>query len=104
MDAKHTAGTAILSKGKPLAAYTTLPGHPDPGAVKGRIVTLEFEHCYLIGTYVVNAGVELKVGSSTLGSCGRLTAQIVRCRRLMPRRNGIRTLRRTSGSWTRRSR
>ncbi|KAI0934279.1 hypothetical protein AcV5_006175 [Taiwanofungus camphoratus] len=59
-DKKTYSGTAILSKGKPLAAYTTLPGHPDPGAVKGRIVTLEFEHCYLIGTYVVNAGVELK--------------------------------------------
>jgi AP endonuclease-1 len=29
----------------------------------GRIITLEFENYYLIGTYVVNAGRELKVRS-----------------------------------------
>lgn len=39
----------------------TLPGHPDPKSVKGRIVTLEFESLYLVGTYVVNAGTGLKV-------------------------------------------
>lgn len=55
------AGLAILSKHKALSVDTTLPGHPDPSSVKGRIVTLEFETCYLIGTYVVNAGVQLKV-------------------------------------------
>ncbi|EGO18655.1 hypothetical protein SERLADRAFT_404075, partial [Serpula lacrymans var. lacrymans S7.9] len=38
----------------------TLPGHPDPDQVKGRIITLEFEGCYLIATYVVNAGQGLK--------------------------------------------
>jgi AP endonuclease-1 len=43
----------------------TLPGHPDPGSVKGRIVTLEFEDYYVIGTYVVNAGQGLKVRSFT---------------------------------------
>ncbi|EED79041.1 predicted protein [Postia placenta Mad-698-R] len=37
-----------------------LPGHPDPGSVKGRILTLEFSNYYLIGTYVVNAGQGLK--------------------------------------------
>ena len=41
----------------------TLPGHPDPSETKGRIITLEFETCYLIGTYVVNAGQGLKVHS-----------------------------------------
>ena len=38
-----------------------MPGHPDPNYVKGRIVTLEFEDYYVIGTYVVNAGQGLKV-------------------------------------------
>ncbi|KAG6814533.1 hypothetical protein H0H92_000059 [Tricholoma furcatifolium] len=38
----------------------SLPGHPDPSVVKGRIITLEFETYYLIGTYVVNAGQGLK--------------------------------------------
>ena len=56
-----TAGLAILSKHKALSVDMTLPGHPDPSSVKGRIVTLEFETCYLIGTYVVNAGMQLKV-------------------------------------------
>ena len=59
------AGTAILSKHKALSVNMTLPGHPDPSTVKGRIVTLEFETFYLIGTYVVNAGVQLKVGQMT---------------------------------------
>jgi len=56
----RVAGTAILSKIKPLSVSTTLPGHPDPESVKGRILTLEFEKCFLIGTYVVNAGQDLK--------------------------------------------
>jgi exonuclease III len=55
------AGTAILSKHEPLSVDKTLPGHPDPSSVKGRIVTLEFEHFYVVGTYVVNAGQGLKV-------------------------------------------
>lgn len=55
------AGTAILSKIKPLSVDYTLPGHPDPNSVKGRIVTLEFESVYVVGTYVVNAGTALKV-------------------------------------------
>jgi exonuclease III len=59
------AGTAILSKNKPLSVDKTLPGHPDPGSVKGRIITLEFEDYYVIGTYVVNAGQGLKVCSFT---------------------------------------
>lgn len=39
----------------------TLPGHPDPSVVKGRIITLEFDTCYLVATYVPNAGEKLKV-------------------------------------------
>ncbi len=62
------AGTAILSKHKPLSVDKTLPGHPDPSSVKGRIVTLEFENYYVIGTYVVNAGQGLKVCSSLNGA------------------------------------
>lgn len=58
-----TAGTAILSKVDPLSVDYTLPGHPDPKSVKGRIVTLEFKSCYVVGTYVVNAGTGLKVRS-----------------------------------------
>ncbi|KAG6833690.1 hypothetical protein H0H87_002887 [Tephrocybe sp. NHM501043] len=53
-------GTAILSKYKPLSVDMTLPGHPDPSLVKGRIITLEFDAYYIIGTYVVNAGQNLK--------------------------------------------
>ncbi len=41
----------------------TFLGHPDPGSVKGRIVALEFEDYYVIGTYVVNAGQGVKVCS-----------------------------------------
>ncbi|KAI0064470.1 hypothetical protein BV25DRAFT_1869179 [Artomyces pyxidatus] len=57
---KTYSGTAILSKHKALSVDMTLPGHPDPTSVKGRIITLEFDGFYLIGTYVVNAGTELK--------------------------------------------
>ncbi|KAF9075155.1 Endonuclease/exonuclease/phosphatase [Rhodocollybia butyracea] len=57
---KGYSGTAILSKHKALSVDRTLPGHPNPSLVKGRIVTLEFENHYVIGTYVPNAGTELK--------------------------------------------
>ncbi|OAX38938.1 hypothetical protein K503DRAFT_717420 [Rhizopogon vinicolor AM-OR11-026] len=57
---KSYSGTAVLSKHKPLSVHTTLPGHPDPNDVKGRIVTMEFPGCYIIGTYVTNAGQGLK--------------------------------------------
>ncbi|KAI0306311.1 Endonuclease/exonuclease/phosphatase [Multifurca ochricompacta] len=57
---KTYSGTAILSKHKPLSVDKTLPGHPDPKSIKGRIVTLEFEGYYVVGTYVVNAGQGLK--------------------------------------------
>ncbi|KAI0374874.1 hypothetical protein BV20DRAFT_961084 [Pilatotrama ljubarskyi] len=57
---KTYSGTAVLSKIEPLSVDYTLPGHPDSDSVKGRIVTLEFTSCYLVGTYVVNAGTGLK--------------------------------------------
>ncbi|KAI0747276.1 Endonuclease/exonuclease/phosphatase [Irpex lacteus] len=57
---KTYSGTAILSKVKPLSVDYTLPGHPDSKIYKGRIITLEFENTYVIGTYVVNAGQGLK--------------------------------------------
>ncbi|KZV64349.1 hypothetical protein PENSPDRAFT_172031 [Peniophora sp. CONT] len=57
---KGYSGTAVLSKHEPISVSKTLPGHPDPDSVKGRIITLEFEKYYLIGTYVPNAGEKLK--------------------------------------------
>ncbi|KAF5373853.1 hypothetical protein D9758_000677 [Tetrapyrgos nigripes] len=57
---KGYSGTAILSKHQPLSVDRTIPGHPNPSIVKGRIITLEFEKYYLIGTYVPNAGSGLK--------------------------------------------
>ncbi len=52
-----------MSKVKPLSVDYTLPGHPDSKIYEGRIITLEFENTYVIGTYVVNAGQGLKVDS-----------------------------------------
>ena len=49
---------------KPLSVDYTLRGHPDPEHVKGRIVTLEFESVYVVGTYVVNAGTNLKLSAT----------------------------------------
>ncbi|KAH7340862.1 Endonuclease/exonuclease/phosphatase [Rhizoctonia solani] len=66
---KGYAGTVILSKHKPISASYTLDssanaasGAPklDDDDVKGRLVTLEFESCWVIGTYVPNAGEGLK--------------------------------------------
>lgn len=54
-------GTAVLSKIKPISVTKILPGHPDPDQVKGRLVTVEFEGCYVVCTYVTNAGQNLKV-------------------------------------------
>ncbi|KAI9570453.1 Endonuclease/exonuclease/phosphatase [Boletus coccyginus] len=57
---KTYGGTAVLSKIKPISVTKLLPGHPDPEQVKGRLVTLEFEGCYVVCTYVTNAGQNLK--------------------------------------------
>ena len=51
----------------------TLPGHPNPDTdnVKGRIITLEFEKYYLVGTYVPNAGEKLKVRGAVTRMLGQ---------------------------------
>lgn len=59
----------MLSKEKPLSVTMTLPGHPDESAVKGRIITAEFEKWYVVGTYVVNAGTGLKVSGGMACWC-----------------------------------
>ncbi|PWY97971.1 hypothetical protein BCV70DRAFT_202462 [Testicularia cyperi] len=56
---KGYAGLAVLSKLEPLKVTYGLPGLADQDT-KGRIVTLEFEHTHVIGTYAVNAGEGLK--------------------------------------------
>ena len=56
---KGYAGLAILSKVKPAKVTYGLPTLKDADS-KGRIITLEFEHTILIGTYAVNAGEGLK--------------------------------------------
>ncbi|KAF9425667.1 hypothetical protein BGZ94_007321 [Podila epigama] len=53
---KGYAGVAIFSKVKPLAVTAGLPTHLTPAVTKGRVVTLEFSSCFLIGCYVPNAG------------------------------------------------
>lgn len=70
---KGYAGTAILSKVKPIKVIVGFPpetgkaadgdeaGKEEPELdTKGRIITAEFESLYLIGTYAVNAGEGLK--------------------------------------------
>jgi exonuclease III len=94
------AGTAILSKHKPLNVSKDLPGHPDPSSVKGRIVTLEFEGCYVIGTYVVNAGEKLKV--SAYDTSEHSTSQVSALFRLsMLKKSGISILKGTYVTSTR---
>lgn len=65
----------------------TLPGHPDPKSIKGRIVTLEFDTLYVVGTYVVNAGTGLKVCQVQPRFITRPLRDI-RDRRCRRRRNG----------------
>ncbi|KAH7102327.1 Endonuclease/exonuclease/phosphatase, partial [Auriculariales sp. MPI-PUGE-AT-0066] len=57
------AGVAVFSRLKPVSKPSHVipaPYHPDPESTRGRIVTLEFEDFWLVGTYVVNAGENLK--------------------------------------------
>ncbi|ORY59440.1 Endonuclease/exonuclease/phosphatase [Leucosporidium creatinivorum] len=57
---KGYAGTAVLSKIKPVSVVFGLPGTKEPQANSaGRCVTLEFENSYVVGTYVPNAGAKL---------------------------------------------
>lgn len=63
---QNIAGTAILSKISPISSTFLIPDHPNPADVKGRIVTLEYQSLYVVGTYVPNAGDKLKVFVSAL--------------------------------------
>ncbi|SPO37692.1 related to exodeoxyribonuclease [Pseudozyma flocculosa] len=56
---KSYAGIAILSKLEPKNVTYGLPTLRDADS-KGRMITLEFENTFLIGTYCVNAGEGLK--------------------------------------------
>lgn len=55
---KGYAGIAMLSRIKPVKTYSGISG--SDADTKGRIITAEFEHYTLVGTYVVNAGEGLK--------------------------------------------
>ncbi|GJN88556.1 hypothetical protein Rhopal_001522-T1 [Rhodotorula paludigena] len=59
---KGQAGTAIFSKIKPLNVTRGFQASEEVSAAEseGRMVTLEFENSYLVGTYVPNAGAGLK--------------------------------------------
>ncbi|GJJ12666.1 hypothetical protein Clacol_006910 [Clathrus columnatus] len=58
---KGYAGTAILCKHKPLNVKLDFPTHPEgEAAAKGRIVALEYSTLWIVGTYVPNAGQNLK--------------------------------------------
>ncbi|KAF8937909.1 hypothetical protein BGZ58_001934 [Dissophora ornata] len=58
-DKKGYAGVAMFSKTTPINVTAGLPTHPDPSCTKGRIVTLEYPTCFVLGCYVPNAGQEL---------------------------------------------
>lgn len=55
------AGTAVFSKHEPKSVTYVLPDIATPDLDKGRLVVLEFEGCWIVGTYVPNAGQKLKV-------------------------------------------
>ncbi|TKA56160.1 hypothetical protein B0A53_01450 [Rhodotorula sp. CCFEE 5036] len=59
---KGHAGTAIFSKIKPLNVTRGFQASDEVSAAdsEGRMITLEFENTYLVGTYVPNAGAGLK--------------------------------------------
>lgn len=65
---KSYAGIAVLSKMKPLSIVKGIPasacndGDDEPWdyETKSRCLTLEFEGCFVVGTYCVNAGEGLK--------------------------------------------
>ncbi|KAG0270785.1 hypothetical protein BGZ95_001524 [Linnemannia exigua] len=53
---KGYAGVAMFCKAKPISVTAGLPTHPNPACTKGRLVTLEYPSCFIIGCYVPNAG------------------------------------------------
>ncbi len=54
---KGYSGTAIVSRIKPLKVWNhlSIPEHDE----EGRVITAEFEHFFLVNTYVPNSGSEL---------------------------------------------
>lgn len=56
---KGYAGVVVFSKITPINVTAGLPTHPDPDCTKGRIVTLEYPTCFVLGCYVPNAGQNL---------------------------------------------
>ncbi|KIS66052.1 uncharacterized protein UMAG_15027 [Mycosarcoma maydis] len=68
---KGYAGLAILSKIQPIKAIYGLPSLKDQDT-KGRIVTLEFENSFLVGTYAVNAGLAELDAQKPIIWCGDL--------------------------------
>lgn len=56
---KGYAGIAVLSKIEPAAVHYGLPGFDEP-STRARLLTVEFAHTVIVGTYAVNAGDNLK--------------------------------------------
>lgn len=58
------SGVALMSKHTPLAVhedFTLLPDYnpKDVENMEGRLLVLEFDKCYILTTYVPNAGEDL---------------------------------------------
>ncbi|WFD43773.1 DNA-(apurinic or apyrimidinic site) lyase [Malassezia psittaci] len=62
---KGYAGIAILSKTKPVDIQYGLPGFQDASS-KARMITIQFPHTVIVGTYAVNAGDQLKTLSNKM--------------------------------------
>lgn len=54
---KGYSGTAIFTKHEPLSVHYGL--EDDPDEAEGRIITLEYDHFYLVNTYIPNAKRDL---------------------------------------------
>ncbi|KAF8511944.1 Endonuclease/exonuclease/phosphatase [Hysterangium stoloniferum] len=58
---KGYAGTTVLCKQEPMSVKLDFPMHKDnTEAAKGRLIVLEYPNTWIIGTYVPNAGQNLK--------------------------------------------
>ena len=53
------AGVAVFSKIEPISTIYSLPTHPNPENIRGRIITLEFETLYYVVCHVPCAGQKL---------------------------------------------
>ena len=54
------SGTAILSKKKPVNVIFGLETKDEDFNDEGRVITMEFDNCYVVNVYTVNAGEGLK--------------------------------------------